>query len=198
MAKKEPSSIDHLSAKRWLRKFLIKERQAIPASARKKMSALIVKRLVSHSIFKKSQVVASFVGFGSEVITDGIIEHAWKMKKQVLIPIVSQGFDRPYFALFRKGDALQKTTYGPLELAQKKKSFKFNSIDLVLVPGLGFDRFGYRLGYGGGVYDRILKQTSHATHVGLFFSDQKLPILPREKHDQTLQIVITEEGLHRF
>src|SRR5258706_11044499 len=115
------------------------------------------------------------------------------MKKEVVAPITSQGFHRPYFVVFKNKDKLYKTKRGPLELKEKKKPFKFSSIDLVLVPGLGFDRFGYRLGYGGGVYDRILGRTAKAYHVGLFFSHQELKKIPVGKSDRPMDFVFTEE-----
>lgn len=196
MAKEKSGEIISLGdVKRWFRRALIRQRQSISAANRKKWSKAAVRHLLKTSYYKKAKVIASFIGFGSEVITDGLIEQAWKDGKKVLIPITSRGLDRPFFALFQRGDRLQQTTQGPFELVRKKAAFPFGSIHLVIVPGLGFDRDGYRLGYGGGVYDRILKKTPRAKHIGLFFAQQFIPVLPRGKHDKKMTSILTEKGV---
>lgn len=197
MAKTKPLIVDPTEAKRWLRQFMVKKRQALGAARQKKLSQKIINNLLHSSEFKKAKTVAAFLGFASEVRTEGILEAGWKTGKTMLIPITTRGFDKPYFAVFHKGHPLQKTKHGHWELSGKTKAFNFKSIDLVLVPGLAFDNQGYRLGYGGGVYDRILKKTKTATHAGLFFSIQNLPVLPRQNHDQKLRLIVTEKGCTR-
>ena len=181
-------------AKRWLRRALIKKRQSIGPHLQKKWGRAIVKNVLRSREFKKARVVATFIGFGSEVLTDGLIEAGWKAGKKILVPMTSAGFRNPYFVLFKKEDRLRKTSHGPWELVKKKERFNFQSIDLVLVPGLGFDRDGFRLGYGGGFYDRILEKTTSATHMGLFFSCQELACVPRHPHDKRLHHIVTERG----
>jgi 5-formyltetrahydrofolate cyclo-ligase len=82
-----------------------------------------------------------------------------------------------------------------MELVRPRKPFGLRQIDLVLVPGLAFDRNGYRMGYGGGVYDRLLSRTPQARHIGLFFSQQFVHALPKESFDQKMDIVLTEKGI---
>jgi 5-formyltetrahydrofolate cyclo-ligase len=199
MAQKKSSDVVSIEeAKRWLRRLLIRRRQSIPLARRKVWSRGAVNRLVRTPLYKKSKSIALFLGFSSEIITDSLIKHAWKEKKNVLLPITSQGFHKPFFALFHKGDRLKRTSFGPMELVKKKKPFNFRSIDLVVIPGLGFDERGYRLGYGGGVYDRILKKTPRAKHVGLFFSCQFLPKLPTGRHDKSMDAIVTERSFLPF
>ncbi len=196
MAKEKPGEVIPIDeVKRWFRRALIRERQAIPYRQRSDWSRAIVRHLLKTSYYKRAKVIASFIGFGSEVVTHGLIEQAWKDGKKVLIPVTSRGFDKPFFAVFQKGDELKKTHYGPFEFVKKKAAFPFGSIDLVLVPGLGFDRDGFRLGYGGGVYDRILKKTPRAKHVGLFYCNQYYPVLPRGVHDKKMTSILTEKGV---
>lgn len=197
MAKKEPLELADLpEAKKWLRRALIRLRQSLPEKKRRQASRRILSTLVQTASYKKAKTVATFLGFGSEVQTRALVEHAWKAGKRVLIPITTHGFSRPYFAVFRKGDELHKTHRGPLEL-RKAPPANFKDIDLVIVPGLGFDRRGVRLGYGGGVYDRMLQKIPRAEHVGLFFSQQYMPILPADRFDQKLDLIITEKGAVR-
>lgn len=71
--------------------------------------------------------------------------------------------------------------------------------DIVLVPLLAFDKDGYRLGFGGGFYDRTIALFETMGHkpllIGLAFAAQEMPKLPRENHDRSLDMIVTEEGL---
>ncbi|MCG3203836.1 MAG: putative protein YqgN [Elusimicrobia bacterium] len=196
MAESKPFDlIPVYDVKRFLRRLLVRRRQQINSKDRLRWSQRAVKNLINSSYYTRAKVIAAFIGFGSEIITDGLIAQCWKDGKKVLIPISSEGFGRPFFALFQKGDSLKKTPQGPFELIQKKNPFPFRSVDLVLVPGLGFDKRGHRLGYGGGVYDRILAKTPQAQHVGFYFSLQELTVIPMENHDKKMDAIVTEKGL---
>ena len=70
-----------------------------------------------------------------------------------------------------------------------------NLLDLILVPGCGFDKFGYRLGYGGGYYDRLLSNYPKALIVGLAFSSQIVESLPVQSWDYPVDFVLTENGV---
>ncbi|HEY2418591.1 MAG TPA: 5-formyltetrahydrofolate cyclo-ligase, partial [Steroidobacteraceae bacterium] len=72
---------------------------------------------------------------------------------------------------------------------------------VLLVPLLAFDAEGYRLGYGGGYYDRTLAhlRAHHSvTAVGVAFAGQEVPRIPREPNDQRLDMLVTEQGIRRF
>lgn len=185
-------------AKRHLRTWMIRNRQAIPVAARIRKSRAITRHVVKNAIFKRSKIVAVFLGFASEVQTEGIVKAAWRKGKTVVVPMTDNGFNKSYFAVFKKGARTAASSRGPLELLGKVKPSSFRKIDLVLVPGLAFDRHGTRLGYGGGVYDVLLKKASRAASIGLYFSEQEMAHLPKEKHDYKLDGVITETGLQRF
>jgi 5-formyltetrahydrofolate cyclo-ligase len=68
---------------------------------------------------------------------------------------------------------------------------------VLLVPLLAFDAEGYRLGYGGGFYDRTLAALQ-ARAIGIAFAGQRVDFLPRDAHDYSLDAVLTEQGLTRF
>jgi 5-formyltetrahydrofolate cyclo-ligase len=70
-------------------------------------------------------------------------------------------------------------------------------LDVILVPGLAFDARGFRLGHGGGHFDRILAATS-ALRVGLCFDAQRVPTLPVEPHDLPMQMIVTESTVITF
>jgi 5-formyltetrahydrofolate cyclo-ligase len=196
MAKKEPGALIG-DAKRWLRRVCSRARQSLPRGERARLSAAATRRLLSAPEYRRAKTLATFVSFGSEIDTRALIERAWKDGKRVLIPVCNQGFERSYFAPYHRGDALIATAHGPSELVEKRDAAPLSSIDLVVVPGLAFDDRLHRLGYGGGVYDRLLAKTKRAAHLGLFFEIQQLDRLPVSKHDVALRAIATEKRILR-
>lgn len=184
--------------KSWLRTYSLIRRKSVSLKEQQRASRDIASRLVKLSDFKKAKVVAVYLSFGSEVLTDTLIKKAWSQNKSILIPDTHRGFRQAFFAEYLPGDRLKKTYFGAYELDGHNTPFVNKKIDLVLVPGLAFDRKGYRLGYGGGVYDRYIDQTPHARHIGLFFSFQALSQIPRCQHDHALDLVITEKQIYRY
>ena len=92
-------------------------------------------------------------------------------------------------------DQLQRGAYGLMEPDQTCKVIPPEEIDLILVPGVAFDRAGNRLGQGGGYYDRYLPQT-HALRVGICHDFALLDHLSAQIHDALMDMIITPEGVH--
>ncbi len=186
--------IPSMESKKWLRAHMTRVRRSIKPKDRNTWSRSAVQHLLKSPLYKKSKSIAVFLSFASEVQTKDLIMRAWRDRKTVVIPITWEGLRKPFFAVYKKGDALEKSKYGPMELKNPTKPFQFHQLDLVVVPGLAFDKEGHRLGYGGGTYDALLTKTRRARPVGLFFSNQELNRLPREGHDKPLVAVSTEKG----
>lgn len=182
-------------AKKWLRAYLLHVRSSIPERQRKKMSQTILRRLVLEPSFKKAKTIGIYIGFGSEIDTAPMIKRAWRDKKKVVVPSTRQGLSRPCFEEYRPQEKLRRTKWGTWEPAVPKRPEALSGIDLMIVPGLGFDGGGHRVGFGGGFYDRVLAKMPKATHVGLFFSRQEIYRCPRNGFDQRLDVVITEKGV---
>ncbi len=71
-------------------------------------------------------------------------------------------------------------------------------VDAVVVPGLAFDLRGWRLGQGGGHYDRLLPRIGDALRIGVAFTCQVVPQVPRDAHDIAMDLLVTERSVHRF
>lgn len=100
---------------------------------------------------------------------------------------------------FQSDDPLQIGAYGILEPHPDAPTLQPEEVDLILVPSVACDRQGYRLGYGGGYYDRLLGSAAWAAKptVGIVFEFAYLPQLPIDPWDKPLQAVCTETGWNR-
>ena len=99
------------------------------------------------------------------------------------------------FHRWHPGDELHPGAFGvPEPLAQTE----IVTPNLLLLPLLAYDSKGYRLGYGGGYYDRTLADLKGVTAIGVAFANQEIPVVPHEAHDMRLDMILTESGLRRF
>lgn len=179
-------------AKAWVRSCLSGFRRSLSEAERTRLSAAVTRRVGRNPVFRASRRVAVFIGFGSEVQTEPLVSLCRRQGKVVFIPDLRLGFSRPRFIRYDESDRLVKTHLGPMELAGVRKPAPVGALDLIFVPGLGFDRFGHRIGYGGGVYDRIISGSRRAHHMGLFFSFQRVNRLPVNPWDRPLDSAITD------
>jgi 5-formyltetrahydrofolate cyclo-ligase len=194
MAQKKSSPIVIQTAKNHLRSQLLVLRKSMGKRVLKRNSKKIFRSLIKLPIFKKATVVATYISFGSEVMTPDLINYSQSKGKKVLIPCTDTKRRKIHFVQLNLEDKLTKTKKGPLEPVQKKPSFPWKRIELVVVPGVGFDTAGYRLGFGGGYYDRIIKKTPQAVHVGLCHSQQMVKRIPVAPWDKKVDFIITEKS----
>lgn len=113
------------------------------------------------------------------------------------LPVVTAENAPLSFRTWRKGEALAPGAHGIPAPKAEARTFR---PDVVLVPLLAFDARGYRLGYGGGFYDRtlsLLRKGGPAVAVGLAFAGQEVAAVPHDAYDQRLDWVLTEEGPRR-
>jgi 5-formyltetrahydrofolate cyclo-ligase len=150
----------------------------------------VQRRLLALSEFMKARAVLLFYSFGSEIPTAGIIQRSLDAGKRVFLPLLDSGAMSA--AELKPGDSLAVTAYGPKEPADRV-AVDPGEVDLVVAPGLGFDREGYRLGYGGGHYDRYLATLEPLTpRVGIAFQQQIVDELPHEPGDERLDLIVTD------
>jgi 5-formyltetrahydrofolate cyclo-ligase len=165
-------------------------RAAIPPEERVRLAQQIEDRLLSLSESKSARTVLLFYSFGSEVATGGVAEHLMAKGKRLLLPYL--GPDGMEAAEVLAGDPLLTTEYGPREPSHRTPVDP-GEVDMVITPGLAFDRRGFRLGYGGGYYDRYLTRLRpDTTRVGIGFSIQLVDRIPEEPLDQRLHFVVTD------
>ena len=170
-------------------------RDAMPAEERARLSDRIAARLRPLLDRLAPRTVMVFSSFGSEVSTRNIIETLLEAGRRVALPVVA-GHDMRAVS-FRLGDPVRTARYGAAEPASAAE-VPPDAIDVVVVPGLAFDRRGYRVGYGRGYYDRFLVRTRpDATRIGIAFHAQVVEAVPHGDADQPVDAVVTEVDIVR-
>lgn len=138
--------------------------------------------------------IALFHAIGSEISTKRLLEAAWAQGLEVALPVVV-GKDQPLS--FRRTTSQTPLVEGAFGVMEPQSDDVLEDLDLVVVPSLGFDRQGGRLGYGGGYYDRTLAPL-RAYRLLLAFADQELEAIPMGPHDARMDAVVTETGWIRL
>ncbi|HSQ33674.1 MAG TPA: 5-formyltetrahydrofolate cyclo-ligase [Peptostreptococcaceae bacterium] len=158
-------------------------------------SKLIIQNLLNMDEVKKAKTIMAYLDFNNEVKTDILIDTLIYLDKKVLIPITILKEKKLIPSQIKNLDSeLKIGTYG---IREPKEEFvrpvDNKEIDLVIVPGVAYDNDGYRLGYGGGFYDRFLQTLrDDVTTVGVAFDLQIFDNIPKESHDAQLDYIITE------
>lgn len=189
-----------------LRKDYIASRDQLREGERARQSELISQEIIASEWFKQAEVVALYRAHGSELDLDAVLEAGWTAGKQMLLPRVERINKGLGFWPVEKGEELVAGKYGIMEpRINGKKPFIITEIDVILVPGIVFDQQGYRIGYGGGYYDRFLgekiadksrpqKTAKKPYTVGVGFKEQVVERLPVkiEEHDIMLDAIMAE------
>ena len=153
---------------------------------------LIRENLRQLDIYKKAKSVFVFISYKSEVDTRGIIEDILANGKKLLVPLVKGS---EMIAVEVKGiDDLEPNKMGILE---PKSGDEVTDVDLTITPGLAFDKNGFRLGYGGGYYDKFFAKVD-TIRMGIGYFDQYVESIVHEDYDKALEYLLTEEGLIEF
>jgi 5-formyltetrahydrofolate cyclo-ligase len=166
-------------------------RDAMPADERARRSAVITRRLFGLDGFGHARTVMLFSSFGSEVDTAPLIARLDEERRRVALPRTK---DHGMLSVaYRPGDPVSVAPFGAMEPAGGTIVAP-EEIDAVLVPGLAFDRAGYRVGYGGGFFDRFLAKTrTDALRVGICFALQVVGEVPRGAADLPVDVIVTDE-----
>ena len=172
-----------------LRKQVLQEMKAIPREQKQAMDQALTDQFLKHPFYQEAKVIATYLSFPHEFQTQELIEQALKDGKKVLIP-KTYPKGRMDFVVYDP-QQLVKTSFGLLEPQGDLEVVDASQIDLIHVPGLAFTTEGYRIGYGGGYYDRYLKHFSGNT-LSTVYPCQIRDFIP-EDHDIPVQEVLVDE-----
>lgn len=171
------------------------ERDRLPAEQRAAQGRAISERVLAESVYQNAKTVFCYCSSGSEIDTYGILNDALKQGKRLCLP---RTVGRGLMEACRVDDLkqLHAGKYGILEPDESCEIVAPDALDLCIVPCLAADLSGYRLGYGGGYYDRYLPRTE-AVRMLLCAQSRIFPHIPVQEHDISCDILITESQVIR-
>lgn len=172
-------------------------RRSMDPSLKAEYDAEICRRFMTLASYRYADILLLYAPLPDEIDIYPIFEDALKRGKQIAFPrCLDREHDMVYHFVSHSSQ-LKKGSYGIMEpdeslplLSQKEEQKNM----LCFIPGLCFDRRGYRLGYGKGYYDRYLTDFKGAC-MGLCYSDFILDSLPQGKYDRSVDFIVTEKGV---
>lgn len=181
--------------KKILREKVLERRDSIPPSLRKKKDVLIKENLFCLPEFKTAKAVLFYASFRTEVDTTGMIEESLRIGKSVFVPKVDKIGHR--LRLYEIKD-LRELSPGYMGIPEPslpdQRLHEIKDVDLAILPGVGFDRFGNRLGYGAGYYDILLSEVKKKfPFIALSYEEQLIDAIPSERHDMKVDIIVTDD-----
>ncbi len=144
-------------------------------------------------------VISSFVSINTEINTAELNNYIIKKNKILCLPVIIKKNEHLIFRKFiNENDMIE----GFMKIREPSDKNNILIPELLFVPCLAYDKFGFRLGYGGGYYDKTLsnlkKNNKKFISVGYAFDDQKVSYVPKDKFDIKLDYVITEKKIYNF
>lgn len=181
--------------KKSLRKRYLAERAALPVEEKQAIDSGIAQNILQSELYARADCIFCYVSTAEEIDTRMVLEDAFVSGKTVCVPLCGKGGSMSARKITAISD-LQAGHYGILEPSGTAEEIAPETIDLILAPALSCDREGYRLGYGGGYYDRFLSRTK-AVCAALCASQRMRESLPHEAFDRRCHYIITEREVLR-
>lgn len=186
------------NTKKILRKEILKKRENINITEKKDMDKEILNRLLESKYYNEARNIFIYISYGSEINTKDIINKALKQNKRIYVPRTEFRTRVMDAVEISSLDKLTENSYGILEPSETHKHIDPNELDLILVPGVAFDRKGGRIGYGAGFYDRYFKKINcdnikRITKLALAYDFQVIDKVPMDKLDIPVDCIITEK-----
>jgi 5-formyltetrahydrofolate cyclo-ligase len=176
-----------------VRQEMRERREAMTPAERYEKSARICRHIAG--LISDGQTVMCYSAKELEVNTTPIIKFLFRRGNPVVVPIIVREDTSLRLSYLRDLSVLVPSTFGVPEPIGNEIPAEPRDIHTILLPMLGFDRKGGRLGYGAGYYDRFLAKNSRIRKIGIAFSCQEAERLPVEESDIHMNCIVTEEGM---
>jgi 5-formyltetrahydrofolate cyclo-ligase len=186
-----------------LRRRLKAARNAISRPARQRAARAALRHALRHGLLLRAQRIAFYLPQGGEFDVQPMLRQALRMGSACYLPILAKRGRVMRFGRIATATGMRKNRYGIPEPVDAR-ALRARQLDLLLMPLVGFDDRGYRLGMGGGFYDATLSFMRHRRLwrkprlVGVAYACQGVEALPHDPWDMPLDAVLTETGLLRF
>lgn len=202
-----PLSLATLMARRnALRQQLRRRRRAIPPAEQTKAATAVARLLSRQPLIKPGARIGVYLALPAELNLQPFIELAWRRGCRLFVPHISHARRKQMrFYRLQPGSRLQAHDWGMPQLRdiERQQYCPSDRLDVVLVPTVGFDIRGNRLGMGGGFYDRHFARLSRAARwrrphlIGVAYACQEVARLDTQPHDVRLELIVTEHAIFR-
>ena len=170
-----------------------KKREALDPALCKAWDSAICEAVAASASFRYADVVLAYSPFGFEIDITPLLSRTLALGKRLALPR-TYGKGLMSFHYVNGLDGLSPGSYGILEPSEDAPLYEDTPATLCLVPGILFDRRGLRIGYGGGYYERFLRD--HAVNtLGIIYRDFVLPTVPGGRYDRHVAALATERGI---
>jgi 5-formyltetrahydrofolate cyclo-ligase len=179
------------------------QRRTLSPAQQRRHAERVTTQLLSRPEFTNTEHIAAYLANDGEINPAEIIEQAWRLGKNIYLPVLSAPGNRLLFAPFEANSSMCCNQFGIDEPdCPPEHRLKAEQMDLILLPLVAFDTQGNRLGMGGGFYDRSLaniRQHERRTQLfGLAHEIQKTEQLEVQEWDVPLDAVVTEADFYTF
>lgn len=184
--------------KKILRKEILYKRDNIENKEKINMDRIIANKLYESEYYKEASKIFIYVSFGAEINTKIIINKALNDGKKIYIPRSDYKTKLMEAVQIKSLNELIEDSYGILSPNSENEPIDPNELDLIIMPGVAFDKNGGRMGYGAGFYDRYLKRIAKANHkripkVALAYDVQIVERVPMYKEDMPIDYILSEK-----
>lgn len=161
-------------------------------------SDIITEKLLNFECIKNAKTIMLYLNFNNEVITDNLVIKLMNLGKTVVSPITLR--EERKLIPTQITDLENGMQHGVYNIREPKPEYSpaidVKDLDVIIVPAVAYDKNCYRLGYGGGFYDRFLENIrDDATTIGVAFDLQVFDEIPKEAHDAQLDYIVTESKI---
>lgn len=178
--------------KKAIRASVLSARDAMPPDQRARESMKMCESIIASTPYQGATTVLAYASFGSEFDTSFLLQHVLTVKKNLVMPRVDKETQQLQLHRAHRVDDLITGGWGIREPRADAEIISPNEIDFILVPGVAFDRAGFRIGYGKGFYDKLLSAVNPvSTRLSAAFDCQIIDAVPNEAHDQRIDIIVT-------
>ncbi len=175
-----------------LRKELKEKRKKLSPEYINQKSELIYKKIIESEIYQKSNIIMSYCSIQNEVDTLKINKKILEDGKRLIVPYIDREKDIIIPVEIKKEEELIIGKYNIMEPKNKEKKISKEKIELILVPAVGYDKVGNRIGFGGGYYDKFMSDYK-GIKIGLAYSFQIIDEIKSEHHDIKLDEIFVGE-----
>lgn len=184
--------------KKQIRREKLKIRREMNIEEKSNYDKIIKDKFFESSFYKESENIFIYISYDSEINTKDIITRAIKEGKKIYVPRTEFSTKLMNAVIIENFDNLVESRYGILEPKKDEPFIDPNDLDLIVVPGVAFDKNGGRVGYGAGYYDRYFKRInnenkSKIVKLALAYDFQLMDKVPTDEEDVLIDAVMTEK-----